>query len=93
MEAEVKILIEELNRRLRHGTIEYTKMWCRDNRVEIHEGSGGEFIYKFQLESAITKIKFLKHIKFYKETWEQEWKIAMKEYMKGEIESMIIVLN
>ena len=79
-----QISIEEISRKLRHGTIQFTKMWCRDNHVDIHicETTGKPFAYSCQYESAITKKRFSTLQKSYGKSWEQEWQSAMKEYMK-----------
>jgi hypothetical protein len=93
---EVKIFIDELRIRLRHSTIEYTVQWCFDNGIEIHveESSGQKFIFSFQFESAITRIKILSLIKTYPETWEQKWKIYMREYMRRNMDLIgLIILN
>lgn len=88
-----RIPIEEINRRLRHSSLQYTETWCCNNHVEIHlcEITGQRFIYPCQYEAAITKKKFLALKKIYGEKiWEQEWKNAMQEQMKQNIAPIIL---
>ena len=88
-----RISIEDLSRRLRHSTIESTAKWCANNDIDIHfyETTGVSFVYAFQYEAVITKKKFLALKKIYGEkSWEQEWQIAMQEYMKRYMAPIIL---